>query len=101
MLDDFQGKGVQEAVVTRGFEHPEGVASGTQVVRHLPDGSILRTHFDAMRDVDGDGLLDGVMSFATELSVTCDAHDDPWARISPRRTEVAFSPPPQSQLCTE
>lgn len=90
VLDDFQGKGVQEAVVTRGFEHPEGVASGTQVVRHLPDGSILRTHFDAMRDVDGDGLLDGVMSFATELSAICDAHDDPWARISRGAPRLLF-----------
>jgi hypothetical protein len=73
-----------ELVVVRGYEHPEGVASGSTVYRHLMDGRVLTLPFDTLHDEDGDGALDGVLEFETQEGDFCRLDTDVWARIDHR-----------------
>lgn len=81
-LEDF-GKG-SELIVVRAYEHPEGAGSWTDVYRHLADGRVLQLPFAELKDVDGDGLRDGLLHFENEENAICALDDDVWARITHR-----------------
>jgi hypothetical protein len=71
-------------MVRAGFEHPEGVASGSTAIRHLRAGGVRTLPFDTLRDEDGDGALDGILQFQREEDDLCALDTDVWARISHR-----------------
>jgi hypothetical protein len=79
-VDDF-GNGA-ELIVARGYEHPEGAGSWTTLRRHLPDGRVTELPFAELKDIDGDGLRDGILHFESEENDICALDDDVWARIS-------------------
>lgn len=80
-LEDFEGKGGVEAIVVRGYSHPEGVADMTNAVRSLADGRTLETQFERMTDVDGDGQRDAILTHHDQINDYCALYDDPWARL--------------------
>lgn len=70
--------------MVRGSYHPEGVSGGSTVHVHGRDGSVRMLPFELLRDVDGDGALDGVLLFETEEIDQCRIDSDVWARVGHR-----------------
>ncbi|WP_437928838.1 hypothetical protein WMF37_06040 [Sorangium sp. So ce291] len=62
-LDDVERDGEQELLLGRRSEHPEGMGGHTELRFVRTNGEALPTPFDEMRDVDRDGLVDGILLF--------------------------------------
>ena len=79
--DDLYEDGVDEALLIRGWSHPEGVSEGQEAYVVEPSGKHRRLPFDDFKDVDGDGRLDAIVSFAsTDNATGCEPAADfqPW-----------------------
>ncbi|WP_437509856.1 hypothetical protein [Sorangium sp. So ce1099] len=80
-LDDLERDGDQELLLGRASEHPEGMGGHTELHFVRIDGERIETPFDEMRDVDSDGLVDGILHFDAKRSGSaCQEGDqlDPW-----------------------
>ena len=75
--DDVDRDGVTDAVMVRGYEHPEGVSSSTSTSLLEISGEVTDLPFDDMRDQDLDGRADGILSIEVDVSpaALCDPPD--------------------------
>jgi hypothetical protein len=64
LVDDLDHDGVSEAVIVRDGKPP---SSGKGVFLVEPTGASVASPFSALRDVDGDGRLDGIWEFRAFL----------------------------------
>ncbi|MGK3966575.1 hypothetical protein WMF38_20605 [Sorangium sp. So ce118] len=80
-LDDVERDGEQELLLGRRSEHPEGMGGHTELRFIRMNGETISTPFDELRDVDRDGLIDGILRFeAKHDGARCreGAELDPW-----------------------
>jgi hypothetical protein len=76
LASDFDGDGTVEAVLVRGWAHPEGVGEAQTVVIVEPTGEVRETAFTDVEDIDGDGRLDGVIDYSTTRNAAgCDPNE--------------------------
>lgn len=61
---DFDDDGTVEAVLVRGWQHPEGVGDGQHVLVVEPSGERRETPWSGVEDLDGDGRLDALLAFS-------------------------------------
>lgn len=74
--DDLDNDKVVEAVLVRGWSHPEGVGDGQNAYLVEPTGEQRPLPFNDLKDIDGDGLLDAVVSFtSTTNAAGCEPPD--------------------------
>jgi hypothetical protein len=60
-----------EALLIRGWAHPEGAGESQDAFAIEPSGEQRRLPFNDMKDVDGDGRHDVVVSFASSMVDPC------------------------------
>ncbi|HKO47331.1 MAG TPA: hypothetical protein VJV79_06390 [Polyangiaceae bacterium] len=74
--EDLDDDGVVEALLIRGWAHPEGVGDGQHAYVVEPSGEQRQLPFDDLQDVDGDGRIDAIVSFASTTNAAgCEAPD--------------------------
>ncbi|HET7539611.1 MAG TPA: hypothetical protein VFK05_07060 [Polyangiaceae bacterium] len=74
--DDLDNDGVVEALLIRGWSHPEGVGDGQEAYVVEPSGEQRRLPFHELKDVDGDGRSDAIVSFASTTNAAgCESPD--------------------------
>jgi hypothetical protein len=74
--DDLDDDGVVEALLIRGWSHPEGVGDGQDAYVVEPSGEQRRLPFYDLKDVDGDGRSDAIVSFASTTNAAgCESPD--------------------------
>lgn len=81
--EDLDDDGVIEALLIRGWSHPEGVGEGQEAHLIEPNGDERRLPFDDLRDVDGDGRVDALFGFGDRANA---------AGCEPRGTREAWVP---------
>lgn len=71
-----------EALLVRGWAHPEGAGESQDAFAVEPSGEHRRLPFNDMKDVDGDGRHDVVISFAPSMEDPCEPPEPVhWATI--------------------
>src|SRR6188768_1430641 len=74
--DDLDNDGVVEALLVRGWAHPEGVGDGQDAYLVEATGEQRRLPFWDLKDIDGDGRLDAIVSFeSTTNAAACQLSD--------------------------
>jgi len=74
--DDLDNDGVVEALLIRGWAHPEGVGDGQDAHVVEPSGEQRRLPFNDLKDVDGDGRIDAIVRFASTTNAAgCEPPD--------------------------
>jgi hypothetical protein len=75
-VEDLDDDGGLEALLIRGWSHPEGVSEGQEAYAVEPSGERRRLPFDDLKDVDGDGRVDAIVSFGTRVNAAgCEPPD--------------------------
>ncbi len=73
VASDLDDDGTIEALLVRGWQHPEGVGDGQHVLVVEPNGERRETPWSDVEDIDGDGRLDALLDFSmTRNGAGCD-----------------------------
>lgn len=92
-LQDFDGDGHPEILLDRSWEGPEGGMGRRPLSFTLRDGVVRPFEFpfafDTFRDVDGDGLLDGIIGGDASEEKMCEWG---WEAFSAPPTTIRFVP---------
>jgi hypothetical protein len=88
--DDTNGDGVTEALLVRGWAHPEGVGADEEAFAVEADGSQRRLPFNRFKDVDSDGRYDVIIDWS---ELTNDGSCTPPDEIEPWVAQSLASPP--------
>ena len=75
---ELPAAGTSEALVVRGYTHPETGNHRSEVYHHAPGGQMaVDLLFDSVKDIDGDGRLDGVLLHDIAPYDPCAPQDNP------------------------
>jgi hypothetical protein len=88
--DDTNDDGVTEALLVRGWAHPEGVGASQEAHALESNGTQRELPFSDFKDVDGDGRYDAVIDYS---ELTNDGSCTPPGEMEPWVAQSLASPP--------
>jgi hypothetical protein len=88
--DDTNSDGLTEALLVRGWAHPEGVGESQEAYSLESNGTQRELPFSDFKDVDGDGRYDAVIDYS---ELTNDGSCTPAGEFEPWVAQSLASPP--------